>query len=581
MAKKQNYMGYSKQSSQQPAYNSTGSSFHKETVQEILNNYSCEAVPQQNILKEDAEFYGIRSSWNEEPVNGQKVLAATYFPYYDQNDQLTAFKKRDWTLHKDDPHHFSVVGTLKNSYKMFGQVNCAQGTKRVYIVEGEGDVVAARRSLINACKMSERHKNKPDSAFSFNVVGLNMGTANGVECVAHNEKFIKSYEKIVLCLDNDQATPKEKLKGVIKGIEATDNIAAFLLSENLLVAKLPTGYKDPRSMLDAGLDKELGNILLWTKSQYTPEKIVSGNDVTTEELIRPLQKGLIMERYPKLMDKLQGIRINELYTYAAFSGVGKSTLAREVAWELINTGHKVGFIFLEEPRIKTQQALICLELGIKLPNFRADPLSCATREAIDQARESILANGKTFFLDHFGSIKVDKLMDQIKFLHFINGCEHIFIDHVSMAVAGLESNNERKDIDMLYESLASFMTVNPVAIHAVCHLKRVDDNKSKKKNNEPEQPYWREVRKEMLRGSGGIEQMSSTIIVLENEVLPDGTRGRVRTRVEKNREWSFLGVCDTMIQKEDGRMHCVEEDESFYDNPDNSPPIVFNQGEEF
>ena len=168
-----------------------------------------------------------------------------------------------------------------------------------------------------------------------------------------------------------------------------------------------------------------------------------------------------------------------------------------------------------------------------------------------------MSNGRTFFLDHFGSLKVDKLMQQIKYLHFICGCEHIFIDHISMVVAGLEGNNERKDIDMLYEELAAFMTNNNVTIHAVCHLKRVEDGQAKVKDGEEPKAYWRQVKKEMLRGSSGIEQMSSCIIALENEVLPDETRGRVRTKILKDREWGVLGVCDTMLQLEDGRLHVV------------------------
>jgi hypothetical protein len=110
---------------------------------------------------------------------------------------------------------------------------------------------------------------------------------------------------------------------------------------------------------------------------------------------------------------------------------------------------------------------------------------------------------------------------------------------------------------MLYEELAAFMTTNNVTIHAVCHLKRVDENVPKVKDGEAPKPYWREVKKEMLRGSAGIEQMSSCIIALENEVLPDNTRGRVRTKILKDREWGILGLCDTMIQKSDGRLHVV------------------------
>ena len=126
-----------------------------------------------------------------------------------------------------------------------------------------------------------------------------------------------------------------------------------------------------------------------------------------------------------------------------------------------------------------------------------------------------------------------------------------------MVVAGNESQNERKDIDMLYEELASFMTVNDCTIHAVMHLKRVEDTAPKQKEGEEPKAYWRMVKKEMLRGSAGAEQMSSTIIVLENEVLPDGRRGRVRSKVEKNREWSDLGVCDTMMMNDQGRLEVV------------------------
>lgn len=270
----------------------------------------------------------------------------------------------------------------------------------------------------------------------------------------------------------------------------------------------------------------------------------------------------MIDRYPELMKKIMGVRTgNELITYAAFSGVGKSTLSREIAWELVKANHTVGFIFLEEPLKKTQQSLIALELGVKLSEFRKNLLAHHTKEQLAIAHQNIIANGRTYFLNHFGSMKVEKLMQQVKYLHHICGCTQIFIDHISMVVAGNESQNERKDIDMLYEELASFMTVNDCTIHAVMHLKRVEDTAPKVKEGEEPKPYWRIVKKEMLRGSAGAEQMSSTIIVLENEVLPDGRRGRVRSKVEKNREWSDLGVCDTMMMNDQGRLEVVPTDE--------------------
>lgn len=532
-----------------PVTNTT--EYHYETVDDVLE-YPCVEVPQQTISEEDAEHYGVRSAVSTQ--DGETV-EATYFPYFNQKGDLTGFKKRDWTLDKDDKGHFTVVGTVKASSMLFGQHVCTTGGKRLFYVEGEGDVIATRRAILEGLEGT-----KWAGRIEPNVVGLNTGAAAAAEATAHNEKFIRSFVELVLGFDNDRATAGEAKKGIKKGEEALEDVASFLLADNIYTFTWPMGIKDPRDMLEEGRGAEFGKLISFSAEKYSPEKIVSGDDVTLDELIQPLREGLYLDRYPELMKKIHGLRTgNELITYAAFSGVGKSTLAREFAYGVVSEGLNTGFIFLEEPRIKTQQALVCLELGVMLPEFRENPLALVTREQIAEAKAKVLSNGHTYFLDHFGSLQVEKLMQQIRYLHFICGCEHIFLDHVSMVVAGLESNNERKDLDMLYEELAAFMTANPVTIHAVCHLKRVDDHKANKVDEDDPQPYWREVRKEMLRGSAGIEQMSSTIIVLENQIMPDGSRGLIRTRVEKNREWSSLGVCDTMTMLSDGRLHCVNE----------------------
>ena len=44
-----------------------------------------------------------------------------------------------------------------------------------------------------------------------------------------------------------------------------------------------------------------------------------------------------------------------------------------------------------------------------------------------------------------------------------------------------------------------------------------------------------------------------------DKVMPDGTRGRVRLKVLKNREWGDLGICDVLMQKGDGRLHDAED----------------------
>lgn len=532
----------------------------KETLADV-QQYKCLALPERGLTQQDAEFYGIRSAVSQKDG---KTIEATYFPYYNKAGELTGFKKRDWTVTKDHDFHFTTVGTVKINAQMFGQMQTPKGGRKLIIVEGEEEVPATRRAILDSLKGT-----KYEGKIEPSVVSVSMGTANAAECVAHNLDFVQSFSDIVLAFDSDAATQKELKRGILKGKEAKEEVAGLLLSDNIYTITHPHGMKDSRDCLLNGHSVELGKILAFGLEKYSPEKIICGDDVDVDSLLEPLREGHYIERYPKLMEKLHGIRTgNELITYTAFSGVGKSTLNREIAWELVAAGYKVGFIFLEEPTKKTQQSLIALELGVRLPDFRKNPLAVTTREKVLEAKNKVISNGRTYFLDHFGSMKVEKLMQQIKYLHFICGCEHIFIDHISMVVAGLESNNERKDIDMLYEELAAFMTNNNVTVHAVCHLKRVEDNAPKQKEGEEPKAYWRQVKKEFLRGSSGIEQMSSCIIALENEVLPDETRGRVRTKVLKDREWGELGVCDTMLQLEDGRLHVVPDDEGWIYYPE-------------
>ena len=529
-----------------------------ETLADV-NKYPVVAVAHRGLTLEAAKIFGVRSSLSEQDG---KTVTASYFPYYNKTGDLIAYKKRDWTVPKEDTaRHFSVVGNLKINCLMFHQQdlskNCA---KKIYVTEGEEDCIALHMSILESVK-GTAYEGKRMPA----VVSIPMGTSNAVESFAHNEEFIKSFPDIVLAFDVDSCTPAEKKKNIMKGKECTEAVAGYLLSDNIYTIEYPNSYKDSRDCYVNGLAKELGKIASFSLQKYSPESVCSGNDVDIEDLMKPLKEGFKISRFTKLMEKLHGFREHELTTYAAFSGVGKSTLSREIAWELIRNNQKVGLIFLEEPMIKTQQSLIALELGVKLSVFRENPEAVATREQVQLAKERVLSNGNVFFLNHFGSLKVEKLMQQIKYLHFICGCTQIFIDHISMVVAGSESNNERKDIDMLYEELASFMTNNPVGIHAVMHLKRVEDTdpNAKLKEGEEPKPYWRIVKKEMLRGSSGAEQMSSQIVVLENEVLPDGRRGRVRSKVEKNREWSELGVCDTMMMDDNGRLAVVPTDDDW------------------
>lgn len=515
----------------------------QETVQSVLDNTVVCAVPQQNISKECAEYFGIRSALSEK--DGVTVVA-TYFPYYDHYGKLTGFKKRDWTLEKLTKGHFSCVGSVKAASQFFGQLQIAQGSNRtqINVCEGEGDVCAAwqtyvmklRKDLqrkdcpakykqwakevldgIELIKTGQPVANKPVLPF----IGLNCGTANAVDTFANNEKFIREFQKIVLALDNDECSAVEKEKKIVKGKEATEKVAEFLLSENIYVVDYPcerndpNGPKDIRDMFKSGDLATIYKMFQKEHHHFAPDKIISVGDISIQQLRKRKGEGIPLKMFPELQKMTHGPRKGELWTLTGPSGSGKSTISRKIEYAiaeyLMDEGEtiprldgwtpeeKMCIIRLEEEEEETLNSLYAEGLGIDPKGFAANPEEFLTEEEHNTIHQYYIKKDKIKIFDHFGSIPTKKLIAKLKQMVFLYGVRWILIDHLSMVISGLESENERKDLDVVMTELAAFCVQYDVFVLSICHIRRVQVEPPKNKKGE-QLPFFQPVRKEMLRG---------------------------------------------------------------------------------
>lgn len=515
----------------------------QETVQSVLDNTVVCAVPQQNISKECAEYFGIRSALSEK--DGVTVVA-TYFPYYDHYGKLTGFKKRDWTLEKLTKGHFSCVGSVKAASQFFGQLQVAQGSNRtqINVCEGEGDVCAAwqtyvmklRKDLqrkdcpakykqwakevldgIELIKTGQPVANKPVLPF----IGLNCGTANAVDTFANNEKFIREFQKIVLALDNDECSAVEKEKKIVKGKEATEKVAEFLLSENIFVVDYPcerndpNGPKDIRDMFKSGDLATIYKMFQKEHHHFAPDKIISVGDISIQQLRKRKGEGIPLKMFPELQKMTHGPRKGELWTLTGPSGSGKSTISRKIEYAiaeyLMDEGEtiprldgwtpeeKMCIIRLEEEEEETLNSLYAEGLGIDPKGFAANPEEFLTEEEHNRVHQYYIKKDKIKIFDHFGSIPTKQLIAKLKQMVFLYGCRWIILDHLSMVVSGLESDNERKDLDIIMTELAAFCVQYDVFVLSICHIRRVQVEPPKNKKGE-QLPFFQPVRKENLRG---------------------------------------------------------------------------------
>lgn len=513
----------------------------REKVEDILK-YPFMECKERGISKETCEKFGVRAGLSQ--TDGETV-EAYYFPSYNQKRKIVGYSKQDITKTKDERGHWTTIGAVNIGNKLFGQdLAESNGRKKnnIVITEGQWDAMSTYQALVGSVKGTKYEGLEPF------VVSIPLGTAHAAESVLQNMSFISTFDGLTIFFDDDFCTPLEKKKGHLKGHEAREAVAGTLVGTGiqLFTIEPEEGYKDASDYLQAGRSKELAKLVQFEKKPYVPEKIISASDVSLEELCTDAPTGVMVKEFPKLMEKTWGIHRRVVTLVAAPSGVGKTTAVSIIENSISEADFKTGLIFLEETTKETLQRKIAFDLKVNYLKFKRSPLAVASRDDIAAARDRIIhARHNPSLLDHFGSIAIAKLMAKVKYMHEINKCDYIILDHISMTISGLDVVDERKDLDIAMTELAAYASSHDVGIIVVCHLNRTGTAEQfKVKKGDEDKPFWVRVTKESLRGSAALEQLSMVILGLEPEILPSRERGRVRWVVLKNRPAGELGEAD-------------------------------------
>ena len=519
--------------------NNSNDNFNKEKLEDVMK-YPFVKAKDRGIRKDVCEKFGIRAALSQ--ADGETV-EAYYFPSFNQKGKIVGYSKQDITKSKEEKGHWTAIGSVTIGNKLFGQtVAEAINRKRtnVVITEGQWDAVSVYQALVDNVKGTKYEGLEPF------VVSIPLGTANAVEALLHNDEYVKSHDALTIFFDDDYCTPKETKQGVVKGHEAREAVAnAFVGSGISLMTVSPEdGYKDASDYMQAGKVTELAKLVQFGKRVYSAEKIVKANEVSLEELLEPRPEGVYVNAFPELMNKIHGFRTRELTLLTSPSNTGKSTVLSLFANAFVDAGHKIGMIYLEETNKETMQRLVASKLKVNYLKFKDKPLELASIEEITKAYDEIVNNDMLVMLSHFGSLPVSELMSKIKHMHLVEGCKYILLDHLSMVISGLETDNERKQLDIVMTELAAFCAANEVCVIAVSHINRTNANQFVAPKGKEAEPYWVQVTKESMRGSSSLEQLSFIILGLEPQIMPDRSRGNVRLTVLKNRPWGYLGVAD-------------------------------------
>lgn len=465
-----------------------------------IKSWPTRALEHKPISKEICEKFGVRVSISEETGRIEKVA----YPYFDPYDgtTITGFKIRVVAT-KD----FYTVGKMKS---LFGQNICKANAQLLLITEGEDDTLSC----------AEMHK---ILGKDYNVVSIPNGANESatVDSVIREQlDFIIGHKNVIPFFDWD-----------VPGKLSAKLISDFLCSQTTVKVFL-NSYKDAGEYLKAGKIQKYKQDLFSTK-EYRPASIVKGSDISLEEIMAEDPPGFLTP-YPLLNNKLLGLRPGEITLVVAGSGIGKSSLVKELAYDLVvNHNQCVANIFLETQYKDAPKGFVAIDNNVPLWKLKRDR-NALDRDSWDQSSNKLFKSDKIHILRHHGGIHPDELVRNCNYFVKVLGVQWIILDHISMVFSGHETDNERKDIDKLMTKLAEFVVQTGAGILAVVHLKRVTGKNFNR---------GAEVELTDLRGSAALEQLAFNVIGLERDLQGD-SRDISKIRVLKNRTIGYTGLAD-------------------------------------
>ena len=470
----------------------------------------------RNISLNTAKKYGVKAV-----VNSSNVPIKHMYPYYIANE-IAGTKIRSNTK------EFSWEGSPKGT-GLFGQQLFQDGGKFVTIVEGECDAMAAYELL----------------GSKWPVVSLKNGAAGAVKDVKENLEFLEKFDSVVISFDNDKP-----------GKDAARRVARVLRPGKAKILTLPDDFKDANDVLKQGKHQAYVNSW-WAAKIYTPTGVINVSE-NKSKFHNRVKKESIPYPWDGLNKKLYGLRQGELVLLTGGTGLGKSSVTREIEhWLIKYTKDNVGVIALEEDYTRTVDGILSIEANARL--YIDQEREKFSEEQLDTYFDNVYGGknkDRVWIHAHFGSNDIEEIFSKLRYMIVGCNCKWIVVDHLHMLVSALAEGDERRTIDNIMTRFRSLVEETGAGLILVCHLRRVDGNKGHENGIETSVSH--------IRGSQSIAQLSDCILSLERNQQADDEEeaNTTKIRVLKSRYTGDVGVASYLLYDRDtGRLSEVDPDD--------------------
>lgn len=328
--------------------------------------------------------------------------------------------------------------------------------------------------------------------------------ANKVPTAAH----VEHYGKIV----KDQAT-KRSLMG------AASKLVDLSLDESLAADEL--------------LDKAESEVFSITQKHleraFTPVKDALADSFDRLDELHKRAEGLrgVATGYKDIDDTLAGLQRSNLIILAARPGVGKTSLALNIAQNIsVKNNLPVGFFSLEMSREELVDRLLVSQADIDAWRLKTGKLSEEDFTSLSNAMGELAE--APLFIDDTPALSILEMRTKARRLQVENGVELIIVDYLQLARAR-RLENRVQEVSEISQGLKNLARELKIPVLAVSQLSRAVEQRGSRR------PQLAD-----LRESGSIEQDADVVMFLWLE--DEENLGNVELTVAKHRNGPLRSI---------------------------------------
>ncbi len=400
---------------------------------------------------------------------------AIAFPIYSQDGE-SLLNIKYLSLHRENGKKFCTQETNGTNH-LFGLSAVPDDARELVICEGEIDAMTVAMAGFAAVSV-------PMGAHADSETGK-LNKAN--EWIENDWEFLARFDKIRLCMDNDEV-----------GKAAASSLFARLGMARTEIVEIPKGAKDPNEYAALeGLDA-LAEVIRNSKS-CDPDMLARARKFEKKLYSRLTRQKGDYPGYdlPWPFGEHFRIRMGETSIVSGYPGHGKTTaLDNILVYFAAEYGLKSCIASLEVPTDQTEETL-----------WR---IACGRRSLLDEKDNEILGlfeksmdflNENFFFFDSMGVAKVDDVLTVFEYCARKYGAKIFCLDSLMCLDVGEEDYEKQKNI---MSKICAFAFKFSVHVFIVCHPKKM----SEKKNAETYVPF-----REDVSGSGHLGNLAHNVIV--------------------------------------------------------------------